>query len=126
MSIHDLDQALTNLVSDLVRETEGVKAAVLFGSYATGQAGDASDVDLLVATEKEWEDGIEVSHELIDGWTVELTFVGRATLEADAREGNPFALSALKHGKVLHDDGTWRRIQAVRAPCVSRRCIARI
>lgn len=126
MNKQKLDFAIRIVVSELLQEIRGVRAIVLFGSHATGQAREDSDVDLLVVTEKEWEDGIEVSHELIDGWTVELTFIGRATLEADAREGNPFALSALTYGKAFYDDGTWQQVQAVRASSVSSKRMSKL
>lgn len=126
MSKQEIDFAIRRVVSELLQEIRGVRAIVLFGSHATGRAREDSDVDLLVVTDREWEDGIEVSHELIDDWAVELTFIGRATLLADAREGNPFALSALTDGKVLHDDGTWQQVQAVRAPSVSPKRMSKL
>jgi predicted nucleotidyltransferase len=103
-------------LSDLLSDVPGVRAAVLFGSYATGHAQADSDIDLLVVRDSEDGDEFEVSHQPFDGTTLELTFVSSAALERDLREGLPFALAVLRHGVDLWGHAYLEQLRSIAPP----------
>lgn len=90
-------------------QTDGVVSVCLLGSHARGDAGDGSDIDLLVVAE---EDGV-VGSDLRDGLpgadlaSLSLLVQSRDRFQALAEEGALFALHVRCEGVVLHDRAAW-------------------
>jgi predicted nucleotidyltransferase len=78
---------------------------VLFGSYATGSAGEDSDVDLLVIMPhvgKSSRQALEIRQSVQKRFPLDL--VVQSPLEANRRmrDGDPFITNALTEGRVLY------------------------
>jgi predicted nucleotidyltransferase len=97
--------ALLERALQFLRTRPGVRLAVLFGSVARGDAGEASDVDLLVRVRGGWKERVATALALEEalGCPVQLVDLDRAPalLLADV----------LRDGRVLADrDREWERI----------------
>ena len=96
-------------------DVEGISAVVLMGSFARGDAGIYSDVDLIrLADGEAGEFGDDGSH-LIDGRLVVVSTVTPARIEAiftDPEQATTF-LAGLRSGHALIDrDGVFAAVQA--------------
>lgn len=116
MNTPDPKRLLQRIVDELLEELPGLRAIVLFGSFAKGAAGAESDIDLLVVGDFARVEGCEVSHRPLDGRTVEITVLGVRAFLDDLRRGRPFALSVIRDGEVLYDAGVMARMRRAAAP----------
>lgn len=101
------------LLSDLrraLRTEPNVRLAVLFGSLATGEGSESSDVDLLVSLRDETAGALAaLSARLSEriGRDIQLVRV------QEAERSPTLMLDALDHGRVLADrDEVWPRLRA--------------
>ncbi|MBI4702590.1 MAG: nucleotidyltransferase domain-containing protein [Deltaproteobacteria bacterium] len=102
--------AVARLVDLLVREYEPRKI-VLFGSVARGEAGESSDIDLLIikdttaTPEQRWMEVGALALRLGLRIPVEpVVLTPEELLEQKARR-HPMIQDILRHGRVIHDDG---------------------
>lgn len=78
---------------------------VLFGSYATNEAGEDSDVDLLVImphSGKASRQALEIRRALSKRFPLDLVVQSPAEANRRLAAGDPFMINALKHGRMLH------------------------
>jgi len=79
---------------------------ILFGSYATGQARDASDVDLLVILPFEgksfWK-SVEILNRVKAPFPLDLLARRPDDIARRYEQGDPLAHEALDHGRVLYE-----------------------
>jgi predicted nucleotidyltransferase len=89
----------------VLRTRPGVRLAVLFGSVARGDAGAASDVDLLVCVRGGWKERVATALALEEA-------LGRPVQLVDLDRAPPLLLAdVLRDGRVLADrDGEWERL----------------
>ncbi len=102
-----MDQALAARLKPIFRRY-GVLRAIVFGSWARGDASRHSDLDLLVvqATEKRWLDrytGILRDITAAVGTGVDLLIYTPEELEAIKER--PLIKTALREGKVIYESG---------------------
>jgi predicted nucleotidyltransferase len=78
---------------------------VLFGSYATGQAREESDVDLLIVLERRVspESSLRIRRAIKYDFPLDLVVIQRRRLERRVMEGDFFLQDILKTGKVLYE-----------------------
>jgi predicted nucleotidyltransferase len=89
----------------VLRTRPDVRLAVLFGSVARGDAGAASDVDLLVRVRGGWQGRVATALAFEDA-------LGRPVQLVDLDSAPPLLLAdVLRDGRVLADrDGEWERL----------------
>lgn len=99
---------------DLVRallpalERKGVKLALLFGSYARGEADEYSDVDLIIVADTRTP-FIERFKEFIDVWraspvkAMDMLVYTPDEFRQMREQENPFIATALEEGKVIYE-----------------------
>lgn len=119
----DIYCLLKEMVYDIVHQLGGVKAVVLFGSCAKGNPRWDSDIDLLVLVDQPEYEEFEVSHHPLGEETVELTVASLELFRQELKEGNPFALSVLRHGIALHDDDCFEELKKIAASCPGEKFI---
>jgi len=79
---------------------------ILFGSYAYGQPGPASDVDLLVVMDtslKEVDQAVLICREIEYHFGLDLIVRTPAALTRRLALGDPFILEATRRGRVLYE-----------------------
>ena len=79
---------------------------ILFGSYAYGQPGPGSDLDLLVVMDtslKEVEQAVRICREIDYHFGLDLIVRTPATLSRRLALGDPFIREAVQKGKVLYE-----------------------
>jgi len=84
----------------------GAERVILFGSYARGDAGEDSDVDLLVIRRfrgKGVHQSVRIQLELRPPFPVDLIVRTPQAIERRLRMGDYFIQSILEEGKVLYD-----------------------
>lgn len=82
------------------------KKIILFGSVATGEPKDGSDIDLFIIkdTNKRALDRIDEAMEFIDpGIPAELHIYTQKEVDERSRLGDPFIRDILENGKVLYE-----------------------
>ena len=91
-----------------VLEKGGAKKAILFGSYARGDADEYSDIDLIIIAESE-RPFIERFKDYLDLWKVSpvkamdvLVYTPQEFQEMCDRE-NPFILRVVEEGKTIYE-----------------------
>ncbi|OGG54648.1 MAG: hypothetical protein A3F84_13795 [Candidatus Handelsmanbacteria bacterium RIFCSPLOWO2_12_FULL_64_10] len=95
---------------------EHIYSIVLYGSVVRGEASDESDIDVLVIGDGQSgaEDRVlDISYE-IDLRNRTATSIFYSTPEDFERRlklGSPFIEDVLSAGKVLHDNGTFKRLR---------------
>lgn len=116
---------LSEIAKDIVDRLPAVRAIILFGSYAKGQANSESDLDLLVLNNLDLgsQDDFDVSHVPLNGQTLEITLVPITAFQQDLKKGNPFALAVLRHGVELYDDGCVRELRDMAPPKPAREAV---
>lgn len=115
---------LSEITKDIVDSLPAVRAIILFGSCAKGQADSESDIDLLVLNDLGSQDDFDVSHVPVNGRTLEMTFVSTAAFQHDLEKGNPFALAVLRHGVALFDDGCVKELRDIAPPAPGREVVS--
>ena len=111
-------RALTDFRDRVVKELGNrINAIILYGSVARGEAGEESDIDvLIVGRDKEVRSKVlEISYE-IDYENRFETFITpvyytKEEIEHRIKVGSPFIHEVLKDGVVLYDDGTFKGIR---------------
>ena len=111
-------KALTEFRDRVVKELgDRINAIIVYGSVARGEAGEESDIDvLIVGKDKEIRSMItEISYE-IDYENRFETFITpiyytKEEIEHRIKVGSPFIYEVLKDGVALYDDGTFKRIR---------------
>ena len=100
-------------VRDTLRTEPNVRLAVLFGSFATGEASERSDVDLLVSLA---DPGVRRIAELSARIERRLGRAIQLVRLLDAERSPVLLATALEHGRVLVDrDGLWQRLKRAEA-----------
>lgn len=94
-----------------------VESIVVYGSVARGEAGEDSDIDvLIVGRDKEMrsnvlEIGYDVDYEnSFETFITPICFTSEE-FEHRMKVGSPFIFEVLKEGVTLYDDGTFKRIR---------------
>jgi len=99
------EQSIRELCARIVKEFQPDKI-ILFGSYAEGQAGPDSDVDLLVILPFEgknlWK-SLEILNRTNPGFPIDLLARRPDDTDRRYREGDPLIRAALDRGKVLYE-----------------------
>ncbi len=115
-----IEAALARLVADVYGADPRVAAVVLFGSFARGDAVPGSDVDLLIvlaADERRFMD--RIPDFLPDSFPIGVDVLPwtLAELEDRVAEGDRFAMTILRDGRVLLDrDGAVARLRETPGP----------
>jgi predicted nucleotidyltransferase len=78
---------------------------ILFGSYATGQATETSDVDLLVVMDQKvaTDASLRIRRSIRYDFGLDLLVMQQSRLESRVAEGDFFLQDILKSGKVLFE-----------------------
>ena len=106
-SSHPIDLATIQDIAQLIVERFAPERVILFGSYARDQAGDHSDVDLLV--EMRLSDrstrGNPVRRAIAERFVLPMDIVIRTPEAVAKHRDNPYSLvhQALKEGIILYD-----------------------
>jgi len=99
------EQSIRELCARIVKEFQPDKI-ILFGSYAEGQAGPDSDVDLLVVLPFEgknfWK-SLEILNRTNPRFPIDLLARRPDDTDRRYREGDPLIRAALDRGKVLYE-----------------------
>lgn len=99
------EQSIRELCALIIREFQPDKI-ILFGSYAEGQAGPDSDVDLLVVLPFEgknlWK-SLEILNRTNPRFPIDLLARRPEDTDRRYREGDPLIRAALDRGKVLYE-----------------------
>jgi len=95
---------------------EGINSIVLYGSVARKEVTKGSDIDILIISkmkEKIAEKASDMSYDVDLKYTTatSLVYLTPKEIEHRIRVGSPFIESILKEGRVLYDDGTFKRIR---------------
>jgi predicted nucleotidyltransferase len=115
-----IEAALARLVADVYHADARIAAVVLFGSFARGDAVPGSDVDLLIvlgADERRFMD--RIPEFLPDSFPVGVDVLPwtLAELEDRVAEGDRFAVTILRDGRILLDrDGAVARLRETPGP----------
>lgn len=81
---------------------------ILFGSYAKGDVGPASDVDLLVIIDTEestWDLAVEISLTLKHSFPMDIIVRTPKEIARRLEFGDFFVRDIVEHGKVLYERG---------------------
>jgi predicted nucleotidyltransferase len=103
-----LESALADVLSTLISKYQPDKI-ILFGSVATGQVAEWSDIDLLIVKDTDvpfLERLKEVALLCAAPVGVDYFVYTQAELDAMIDAGNPFIRQALKEGQPLYDRGS--------------------
>ena len=110
-------KALKDFKDRVVRELgHRINAIIVYGSVARGEAGEESDIDVLVVgrdkeiRSKVSEIGYEVDYE--NGFETFITpvYYTKEEVEHRIKAGSPFIHEVLRDGVALYDDGTFKGI----------------
>ena len=95
-----------------IRENVDVLAGVVFGSYARGDFNLASDIDVLILSDRLPTDPrrrSELLYEYVEG-PIEPKGYTRDEFADLLRRRNPIAVDAVRHGVSVWDKGCWQEI----------------
>ena len=103
-----IDLATIQDVAQLIVKRFSPERVILFGSYARGQAGDHSDVDLLVEmrlVDDPTNKGNPIRRAIAEHFVLPVDVVIRTPETVAKHRDNPYSLvhQALKEGIVLYD-----------------------
>ena len=111
-------KALTEFRDRVVKELgDRINAIIVYGSVARGEAGEESDIDvLIVGKDKEirsmiTEIGYEIDYENRFETFITPVYYTKEEIEHRIKIGSPFIHEVLKDGVALYDDGTFKRIR---------------
>lgn len=111
-------QVVKELRDRLVKELgDRIDSLILYGSAARGEAGEESDIDILVITRdndrKVYDriSGIRTDVDLKNGTLTSLVVFSRAEVEKYLKLGSPFIEDVIEEGVILYDDGTFRGLR---------------
>ena len=111
-------KALTEFKDRVVKELgDRINAIIVYGSVARGEAGEESDIDvLIVGRDKEirskiTEIGYEIDYENRFETFITPVYYTKEEIEHRIKVGSPFIYEVLKDGVALYDDGTFKRIR---------------
>ncbi len=111
-------QAIQELRDRLVKELgDKINSLILYGSAARGEAGEESDIDILVITRDDDRrvydqiSGIRTDVDLKNGTLTSLVAFSRAEVEKYLKLGSPFIEDVIEEGVILYDDGTFRGLR---------------
>jgi predicted nucleotidyltransferase len=97
--------SIAKISEKIVREFQPERI-ILFGSYAYGNPGPDSDVDLLVVLAfegKGFRKSLEILNRVAPEFSVDLLARRPEDTERRYAEGDPLIREALDHGKVLYE-----------------------
>jgi predicted nucleotidyltransferase len=97
--------SIAKISEKIVREFQPERI-ILFGSYAYGNPGPDSDVDLLVVLPfegKGFRKSLEILNRVAPEFSVDLLARRPEDTERRYAEGDPLIREALDHGKVLYE-----------------------
>jgi predicted nucleotidyltransferase len=97
--------SIARISEKIVREFQPERI-ILFGSYAYGNPGPDSDVDLLVVLPfegKGFRKSLEILNRVAPEFSVDLLARRPEDTERRYAEGDPLIREALDHGKVLYE-----------------------
>lgn len=111
-------RVLKDFKDKVVRELgPRINAIIVYGSAARGEAGEESDIDVLVVgRDKEIggklsEIGYEVDYENSFETFITPIYYTEEEVENRIKAGSPFIHEVLKDRVALYDDGTFKRIR---------------
>jgi len=111
-------QAIQELRDRLVKELgDKINSLILYGSAARGEAGEESDIDILVITRDDDRrvydqiSEIRTDVDLKNGTLTSLVAFSRAEVEKYLKLGSPFIEDVIEEGVILYDDGTFRGLR---------------
>jgi len=110
------ENTLNELKESLMRELkDGIKSIVVYGSVARGEAGEESDIDILVVLEdnslyKKVSD-ITYKIDLNNRTATSIFWITPKELTKYVKKGSPFLENVVEEGVVLYDDGTFARVR---------------
>jgi uncharacterized protein (UPF0332 family)/predicted nucleotidyltransferase len=116
------EEAAREYTRQLLEERPDVVAVVLYGSVARGEAGDDSDVDLMILAAAEddrltkYASGLAMKIGEEYGAFVQEIVESLAVFESRALEGYPFQRKIVRGGLALFDRGDFARIRAALPP----------
>lgn len=93
-----------------------IDSIVVYGSVARGEAGDYSDIDILILSEKGSriaDEILKLNYELdLENDTVSLhVYYTPEHFERLISIGSPFAENVINQGMVLYDNGAFRKLR---------------
>lgn len=104
LSIQEIESAFRPVL-----QTAGALKAILYGSYARGEADEYSDIDLIIVanTERRFVDRYEDFWPLVKhaAKSVDLLVYTPSELEEMIRRHNPFIARVLEEGVVIYEAG---------------------
>jgi predicted nucleotidyltransferase len=99
------EDSIAKISEKIVREFQPERI-ILFGSYAYGNPGPDSDVDLLVVLpfeDKGFWKSLEIPNRVAPEFSVDLLARRPKDTQRRYAEGDPLIREALDHGKVLYE-----------------------
>jgi uncharacterized protein len=105
-ALHEQYEQWIRQAVDALRSGYGPQKIVLFGSAASGELRDGSDIDLLVIkeTDKRKLDRIDEATELLDpGIPVELHIFTPGEIRTRLKMGDPFIRQIMETGRILYE-----------------------
>lgn len=93
-------------ISDQIRKEFAPQKIILFGSHATGNQDDDSDVDLLVVAKfegKPWRFAVEIRERINAGFPLDLLVRTPEQLQERLALHDMFLTDIMKHGTVLYE-----------------------
>ena len=102
-SLDDIKKALIPLL-----KKGGATKAILFGSYARGDADEYSDLDLIIIAESQ-RPFLERGDDFVDLWkespigAIDVLVYTPKEFSKMRAEGNPFIIAALEEGVIIYE-----------------------
>jgi uncharacterized protein len=107
---------LKNLKERLVNEIgDKFDSIILYGSVARGDFGKESDIDLLLISEdkmlieKAYEIGYNV--DIKNNSVTSILIYSPEEISKNIELGSPFTNNVISEGKIIYDNGTWKRLR---------------
>jgi len=110
------ENTLNELRESLMKELKsGIKSIVVYGSVARKEAGEGSDIDILVVLKDNslYRKVLDITYK-VDLKNKTATSIFWATpkeLTKYVKNGSPFLENVAEEGIVLYDDGTFARVR---------------
>lgn len=107
-TVTDINLTTIRAVAQFIADRFDPEQVILFGSYARGEEGEHSDVDLLVILrndEIKQRRGNPIRRAIAERFVLPIDVVIRATKDVDKRRNDPYSLihQALEEGVVLYE-----------------------
>ncbi len=99
-----LDPTVLDEIVQRIREVLQPEKIILFGSHARGEAGEYSDIDLLVVMENPpaWKEGFALAEEIAQDLPLQLVFLSPLEWEETRDVVGGIAYPAYREGRVLY------------------------